>query len=93
METFQDIMENYDSSLNTSKNFLTKFERSKIIGTRMEQLARGAIPFVNVSGLTNIKQIALKELHEKKTPFIVSRTMPNGKREYFKLSDMIFTTI
>lgn len=89
METFQDIMENYNPSLNTSMNVLTKFERSKIIGTRMEQLARGAIPFVNVRGLTSIKQIALKELEEKKTPFIVARTMPGGNKEYYKLSDMV----
>ena len=89
METFQDIMQNYNPSLNTSMNVLTKFEKSKIIGTRMEQLARGSIPFVNVQGLTSIRQIALKELEEKKTPFIVSRTMPNGAKEYFKLKDMI----
>lgn len=88
VSTFNEIIENYDPKKNESINILTKFEKTKIIGTRLEQLARGSKALVNTAGLTNIRDIALKEFEENKLPFIVCRTLPSGAKEYWKLKDI-----
>ena len=87
-ETYQFISDNYNTANYVSMNVLTKFERTKIIGTRMEQIARGAIPHVDTTGLNDVKSIVMKELKEKKIPFIISRSLPNGKKEFWKLKDL-----
>lgn len=89
MQTFDDIEMEYNPYLNTSRNTLTKYERALIIGMRLEQLARGAKPYVDFKRfhLESIQQIAEKELKEKVIPFMVIRQMPNGQSEYWKLSD------
>jgi DNA-directed RNA polymerase subunit K/omega len=49
----------------------------------------GAEPFIEV-GVTMIDGylIALKELEQKKIPFIIQRPMPNGGSEYWRLRDL-----
>lgn len=89
IENFADVMQNYDPSKNTSRNVITRFERTKVLGVRMEQLARGAPAYVDTTGMKDVRTIALKELEERKIPFIISRQMPNGKKEYWRLEDMI----
>lgn len=88
MSTHQEILENYDPKHNESINVLSKFEKTKIIGTRLEQLARGSKPLVNTKGLTSIREIVLKEFEENKIPFIICRTLPCGIKEYWKLKDI-----
>ena len=69
--------------------FLTKYEKARIIGERAKQIDAGAQPFVEVD--TNVLDgylIALKELDEKKLPFIIKRPLPNGGCEYWKLQDL-----
>jgi DNA-directed RNA polymerase I, II, and III subunit RPABC2 len=90
VESFKDIKENYDTSKYISRNVLTKFEKTKIIGSRMEQLARGATPYVSTTGLNDIKSIVMREMDEKKIPFIITRSLPNGKKEHWKLKDLYY---
>lgn len=71
-----------------SRNRLSRYEKAKIIGMRMEQLARGAQSTVDVRGLTTIREIALKEFEEKKLPFMVRRTLADGRKETWKLEDL-----
>jgi len=71
-----------------SKPVLFKFERVRILGIRAKQLQMGAKPLIkNVEGL-NPKEIAKLELKEKVIPFIVERSLPNGKKEKFKISEL-----
>lgn len=75
--------------LHVTLPFLTKYEKARIIGERAKQIDAGAQPFVEVD--TNILDgylIALKELDEKKLPFIIKRPLPNGGCEYWKLQDL-----
>lgn len=68
---------------------LTRYEKARILGERTKQLNSGAIPFVKVDEtIIDGYLIALKELEEKKIPFIIKRPMPNGGCEYWKLSDL-----
>ena len=69
--------------------FMTKFEKSRILGQRAKQIDTGATPFVKVDKtMIDGYLIALKELEEKKIPFIIKRPLPNGGFEYWNVSDL-----
>jgi DNA-directed RNA polymerases I, II, and III subunit RPABC2 len=68
---------------------MSKYEKAKIIGSRMEQLGRGAKPTIDIKGMTNIRDIAVKELEEKTIPFKIVRTKPNGEKVIWDIKDMI----
>jgi len=69
---------------------LTVYERTKILGTRTNQLAEGARPFITVPEyVTNPLDIAKMELEQRRLPFIVKRPMPDGSFEYWRLSDLM----
>ena len=90
IEDYHDIIKAYDPTKNTTRNFLTKFERVKIIGLRAEQLQRNAVPYVEFDrNKFNPIDIAMKELDSRKLPFMICRTLPNGEKEYWRLDDMI----
>ena len=75
--------------LHVTLPFLTKYEKARIIGERAKQIDAGAQPLVEID--TNILDgylIALKELDEKKLPFIIKRPLPSGGCEYWKLQDL-----
>jgi DNA-directed RNA polymerase I, II, and III subunit RPABC2/DNA-directed RNA polymerase subunit K len=69
--------------------FLTKYEKTKIIGIRAKQINNGADTFIKVpDNIIDGQIIAEMELAAKVLPFIISRPFPNGKKEYWKLSDL-----
>ena len=71
--------------------FLSKYERTRILGERAKQINDGATPFVKVDpSIIDGYLIALKELEERKLPFIIRRPMSNGGSEYWKLKDLEF---
>ena len=77
-------------SKHQSPPFLTVYERTKILGTRANQLADGARPFVTVPEyVTKPLDIAKLELEQRRLPFIVKRPMPDGTFEYWRLSDLM----
>lgn len=68
---------------------LSKFEFTRIIGSRISQLAQGAKPLVELKKKRHdLYLIAEQELIQKKLPFIIMRPIPNGKCEYWKLEDL-----
>lgn len=74
----------------TSPPFLTVYERTKILGTRANQIADGARPFVDVpEHMTQPLEIAKLELEQRRLPFIIKRPMPDGTFEYWRLSDLM----
>lgn len=93
-----DILKSYDESCGITKinddnhrtlPYLTKYEKSKILGQRAIQINEGCVPFVDVEDdITDGYTIALKELEEKKIPFIIKRPLPNGKCEFWRLEDL-----
>ncbi len=94
-DTFHDsreILMNYDKikKLNKSKPVMSKYERTKIIGTRAQQIASGSQPLIEVPKyITSTLEIAEMELKNRKTPFIVKRRV-GGNIEYWKIEDLIF---
>jgi len=69
---------------------LTKYEVARIVAARAKQLAMGAKPLVDVSSLGTYDPvlIALEELRQGKLPFIVVRTLPDGRKIEIKVSEL-----
>jgi DNA-directed RNA polymerase subunit K/omega len=74
-----------------SRPVLSKYERTTIIGTRMEQLQRGAEPYVSIdlSKPFDPRAIAMDELQQKKLPLMLSRVMPDGSTEVWRLDELM----
>lgn len=84
------LQQNYEQMKqnNISKPFLTKYERTKVLSERTQQLSNGSVSFLkNPESYTTIFDIAEEELKQKKIPFILKRPVAN-KIEYWKLSDL-----
>ena len=95
IENIEDINvfnKNYNNlkKKNKSSQILSKYEKTKILSKRCEQLESGCTPLIkDYSKYDNIYDIALEELNDKKIPFILKRFI-NGKYEYWKLKDLIY---
>lgn len=73
-----------------SNPWLSQFERTKILGFRANQLAQGAKPYVPVpKHVVSTLDIARIELKERRLPFIISRVMPDGIFEFWRMSDLM----
>lgn len=83
----------YESSESTDKRalpFLNKYERTRLIGMRATQISDGAEPVVDYSSLSIVTpvNIAQLELEQKKIPFLIERTYPDGHVEYWNIEDL-----
>jgi DNA-directed RNA polymerase I, II, and III subunit RPABC2 len=68
---------------------LSRYEKARILGERAEQINSGAQPFIDIEPtMIDGYLIALKELEQKKIPFIIQRPLPNGGCEYWRLHDL-----
>ena len=88
----KEILTNYDKlkSENKSKPVMSKYERTKIIGTRAQQIASGSQPLIEVPKyVTSTLEIAELELNNRKTPFIVKRKV-GSNIEYWKIEDLTY---
>ena len=69
--------------------FLTKYEKTRILGQRAKQLNQGAQPMIPVDKkIIDGYLIAQLELQQKALPFIIRRPLPGGKSEYWRLADL-----
>ena len=69
--------------------FLTKYERSRVLGLRAKQINSGSDIFVDVPpSIIDGYAIAKIELEQKKIPFIIRRPLPNGVSEYWSVNDL-----
>jgi DNA-directed RNA polymerase I, II, and III subunit RPABC2 len=73
----------------TSYPFLTQYEKTKCLSFRASQIGHGAKPYVAVpKGMTDSYLIAKLELKEKRLPFIIKRTLPDGTSEVWRIADL-----
>ena len=71
---------------------LNKYEKARICGLRLQQLAEGAKPTIDPKGLKSINEIVEKEYKMRMIPFIIERTLPNGEKEYWKMEEFEYLT-
>jgi DNA-directed RNA polymerase I, II, and III subunit RPABC2 len=85
---YRTIMSNYDPLKNISSNKLSIYEATMIIAKRKTQLAYNVEPLVEYSEYDNIEEIVIRELKEKKIPFMIKRTI-GDVLEYWRIDDMV----
>jgi len=88
--SFEDSMKDYETKKKSYKTtpVLTKYERTRILGQRSNQIINGSKPLIPTEDNGNPYDIALLELTQKKIPFIVKRPYGNTF-EYWKLEDLL----
>jgi len=85
----RDKYNNVIDGLHRTCPYLSKFEKTRVLGQRAMQINAGAPAFIKVpENIVDGYLIAEMELTQKKIPFIIRRPLPNGGSEYWKLSDL-----
>lgn len=72
-----------------SEAVLSKYELTRILGTRIQQVCNGGALFVERKEHETIPDVVQRELLERKSPFLLVRTMPNGVKKTYRVSDMV----
>jgi len=85
--TFENVIAEINIKPKKTIPFLTKFEKARIMGVRLQQLAYGAKPRVSIEGLNSIQEIVQQELIQRKIPFIIRRTLPNNSYEDWRMEE------
>jgi DNA-directed RNA polymerase subunit K/omega len=78
----KEVAQSLGNAERQSGPYLTKYEKTKLVSARVQQLSHGAPPLTSVSELDSESQfflhkVAEKELLEQKLPYILSRKFPN----------------
>ena len=68
--------------------YMTKYEKARVLGTRALQISMNAPVMVELQGLTDPLQIAMKELEQKKIPIIIRRYLPDKSYEDWHVSEL-----
>lgn len=85
----RDNNNNIIDDLHTTLPYLTKYEKTRILGQRAKQIDSGAQPLVKVpEHIIEGYLIAQLELQQKRIPFIIRRPLFGGKSEYWKIQDL-----
>jgi len=76
-----------------TRPYFTKYEFTRLMGTRAQQIAEGAKPLVSIDGMLTsdpkfTERVAEKEILEQKLPFIIHRRLPNGISEYWSAMEL-----
>lgn len=71
-----------------TKPIMTKYEMVRLLGIRTRQIALGAKPMIKNTENLSSKEIAELELKTNMIPLIVIRPLPNGRKEYWKVSEL-----
>lgn len=88
-QVIRDKFNNIIDDLHKTIPFLTKYERTRVIGQRAKQINSGAKAFVKVpENVIDGYLVAELELMQKRIPFIIRRPTPGGGCEYWNLKDL-----
>ena len=75
--------------LHKTTPFLTKYERTRVLGQRAKQINSGSKPYVVVPDhILDGYIIAQMELAQKRLPFIIERPIHGGGCEYWRVRDL-----
>lgn len=72
--------------------YLTKFEKTSVLGIRAQQISAGAPLMIQVGKLKEPIEMAKKELIEGKCPLIIRRYLPNKTYEDWRVDELLITT-
>ena len=69
-------------------NYMTKYEKTRILGQRAEQISRGAPTMVDVYDFDNAMAIAERELMARVIPLKIRRVLPNGEVHEYSVGEL-----
>jgi DNA-directed RNA polymerase I, II, and III subunit RPABC2 len=90
-----EIISNIELKNNISKKdritspYMTKYEKTRILGTRSLQISMNAPVMVDIDNIVDPLKIAEIELEQKTIPLIVRRYLPNGTYEDWSIKELI----
>ena len=88
------VYENYNVKNNITSNKMTKYEYTKILGLRAQQITMGSNPLITITpDMKNAVEVAEQELRQRKTPYIVARKINSKKTDFWKIEDMVIDVI
>lgn len=91
---YTDVYQDYDISNNITSNKMSKYEYTKVLGMRAQQITMGAEPLINITNdMKSAIEVAEEELRQRKTPYIISRKINSKKTDFWKIEDMIIEVI
>ena len=68
--------------------YMSSFEFTRLIACRDLQLKNNADPLIDVEGESNTLEVARKELYALVIPLVIQRTLPDGRTECWKVSEL-----
>ncbi|XP_003740093.1 DNA-directed RNA polymerases I, II, and III subunit RPABC2 [Galendromus occidentalis] len=86
-----DAQEPQQNTKRITTQYMTKYERARVLGTRALQIAMGAPVMVELEGETDPLEIAKKELKVRKIPIKIRRYLPDGSFEVWGVDELIVT--
>ncbi len=91
---YTDVYQDYDISTNITSNKMSKYEYTKVLGMRAQQITMGAEPLITVTNdMKSAIEVAEEELRQRKTPYIIARKINNKKTDFWKIEDMVIEVI
>lgn len=72
-----------------TRGVMTKYEKARILGARATLLSKGAQPLVKTEGETDLLKIAEKELYAKVLPMSITRKLPDGTTEEWRVQELV----
>ena len=67
---------------------LTKYEKVRLLGTRIKQISDGSKIFIKSKDIKNATSIAELELKHKVIPLKIKRPLPDGRYEIWSLNEL-----
>lgn len=74
----------------STRPVLTKYERVIVLSHRTRELDLGCKPYVSIDNIRTTYEIALRELEERKIPYIIRRHLPNNYYEDWEIQELIY---
>lgn len=72
----------------TTSEIMTRFEYAYVIATRARQFELGGEPFTDVDNITDYKEMAIKEVADKKCPLDIVRKIFDKTAERWHVNEM-----
>jgi len=88
--SISDEYSKYYTNTKKTSPFITKFEKTKLIGIRAQMIAKGSEPVIKVPhNITDVIEIAELEFEKKCIPLFIKRYITNTEYEIWRPEDML----
>ena len=86
---YTNVYDSYNIKNNITSNKMTKYEYTKILGMRAQQITMGSNPLITITpDMKNAVEVAEEELRQRKTPFFVAREINKNHIDLWRIEDM-----